>query len=251
MIKFKVIIPARYESSRFPGKALADIAGKPMIQHVYERVLKSGANAVVLATDDDRIRIVAEKFGAQVCMTSTNHQSGTDRLAEAVKKLGYSDDEIIVNVQGDEPLIPPEIIQQTAIDLYEHQDADVATLCEPITTTEQLFASNIAKVAFDAKNYALYFTRAPIPWDRDNFPLEHNSFLPPHIYYRHLGIYCYRAGFLKKFVTWKPCDLELIEHLEQLRMLYKGAKVYVGIATAPSAIGVDTPADLEKVRALI
>ena len=248
-IKFRVVIPARYESSRFPGKSLAIIAGKPMIQHVYERALQSGAESVILATDDERIEVAARSFGAEVCMTSSSCRSGTDRIAEAVTTLGYGDDEIIVNVQGDEPLIPPAIISQVAAILENQKQADVGTLCEPLENSEQLFAPNIAKAVMDRNNFALFFSRAPIPWDRDNFPLEHNTFLPPHVYHRHLGIYSYRVGFLKKFVTWRECAIETLECLEQLRMLWHGAKIYLDVAYAPSSIGVDTPEDLEKVRA--
>lgn len=251
MATFKIIIPARFGSSRFPGKALAVIAGKPMIQHVYERSLQSGAARVIIATDHQRIQIAAEAFGAEVCMTSDKHKSGTDRLAEVVTKLNFSDDEIIVNVQGDEPLIPPTIIKQTANDLAEHVEVGVATLCEPLETAEQLFAPNIAKVVFDAQNYALFFSRAPIPWDRERFPLDRKTLLQKNVFFRHLGIYSYRVGFLKKFVTWNACKIEDLECLEQLRMLWHGAKIYVGIAQAASMIGVDTPQDLEKVKKLI
>lgn len=251
MVKFRVVIPARYASTRFPGKALADINGKPMIQHVYEKALQSGAISVVIATDDERIRVQAQKFGANVCMTASTHQSGADRIAEAVTILGYGADEVIVNVQGDEPLIPPIIISQTAELLVSNSKADCATLCEPLEIADQLYAKNIAKVVLDANNFALYFSRAPIPWDRDNFPIPSDQVLPPKLYFRHLGIFCYRVSFLKKFVSWKPCAIELIECLEQLRMLWYGAKIYVGEAKDPSMVGVDTPEDLEKVLKIL
>lgn len=248
--QFYIIIPARFESSRFPGKPLAKIANKPMIQHVYEKALQSGAYKVIIATDDVRIQKSAIDFGAEVCMTAPEHKSGTDRLAEVVRKLKLPPDTIIVNVQGDEPLIPPKIIQQTANDLAMHIDAEVATLCEPLEHAEQLFAPNIAKVVFDANRYALFFSRAPIPWDREHFPLAKDAVLPKYTYFRHLGIYAYRAGFLQKFVKWDMCPIEKLECLEQLRMLWNGVKIYVGEAHVPSMIGVDTPTDLAKVQSL-
>lgn len=251
MLHFHVIIPARYASTRFPGKPLAIIAGKPMLQHVYERALQSGADDVVIATDDDRIVELCKKINAPFCMTSEHHQSGTDRLAEAVTILNYADDAIVVNVQGDEPLIPPAIIQQTAVNLDCNKIADISTLCEPIKDIVQLNSPNIAKVVLDKHKYALYFSRAPIPWDRDNFPLATNSFSPLTGYNKHIGIFAYRVEFLKKFVTWKPAPLELVERLEQLRALYYGAKIYVDTVYNISAIGVDTEADLAKVRALV
>ena len=248
MEAFRIIIPARYESTRFPGKALADINGKPMIQHVYERALEcKGAASVVIATDDKRIEQAAKKFGAEVCMTSDQHQTGTDRLAEAASSLRYADNDIVVNVQGDEPLISPSIIEQVAFELSEHPSADVATLCAPIETADQLFAPNFAKIILDKNNFALYFSRAPIPWDRDNFPLKDDAYLPPHIYFKHVGIYSYRVKFLKRFIVWRPCIIESLEKLEQLRMIYYGAKIYAGVAKVQTAIGVDTPEDLEKV----
>jgi len=246
---FKVIIPVRYSSSRLPGKALIDIAGKPMVQHVYERALKSGATSVVIATDDKRIYLAAEKFGAKACMTSEKHQSGSDRLAEAIDILGYSDNEIIVNVQGDEPLIEPKIIAQVALDLAQHQ-ADVATVCEPLQTAQQLFDPNVVKVVRDAQGFALYFSRAPIPYDRDNFALADT--MPINVgYYHHIGLYAARVNFWRKYVAWQPCVLEKIEHLEQLRVLWHGGKIFVGVSNYPSVIGVDTPEDLEKVRKML
>lgn len=248
MQTFRIIIPARYNSSRFPGKALAEIAGKPMIQHVYTQALKSGAESVVIATDDARIEAAAKKFGAPVCMTSPDHESATDRLAEVATKLNYSPDTIIVNVQGDEPLMPPEIITQVATALAERPEVPMATLCEPIESVAQLLAPNIAKVVLDHNNFALFFSRAPIPWDRAKFPLAKDAVLPPQTYFRHIGIYAYRASFLQQFTQWQPCAIELLECLEQLRVLWYGAKIYVAIAKASSIIGVDTPEDLEKVK---
>lgn len=250
--KFHVIIPVRYNSSRLPGKALLDIAGKPMIQHVYEKAIQSGAISVVIATDDDRIADVVGKFGAKVCMTRPDHESGTDRIAEAVVKLGYEDDEIIINVQGDEPLIPPKPIHQLAINLAEHDNIRVATLCEPLTSVEELFDPNIVKVVLNQRGYAIYFSRAPIPWNRDVFPLKNNAEFPKEmVCYRHRGIYAYRVGFLLEFMEWLPSPLEKLEKLEQLRTLWYGGKIHVGISKEKIPSDVNTQSDLEVVRKLI
>jgi len=244
---FHVIIPARFASSRLPGKVLADIAGKSMLQHVYERSKQSGATSVTIATDDKEVERIAKSFGANVCMTRSDHTSGTTRLAEAAKNLGFKDDAIVVNVQGDEPFIPPEIISQVAEDLASHKDADVATLCVPLTEPEELFNPNNAKVVLDANGFALYFSRAPIAWERDNF-----ASTPPKMlsgkHFRHLGIYAYRTGFIQKYSSWPTTELENLEKLEQLRVLYYGGKIHVAIALAVSPISVDHPEDLEKAR---
>ncbi len=254
MSAFHVIIPARFASTRFPGKPLADIGGKPMIQRVYEKATQSKAKSVVIATDDNRISKIAQKFGATVCMTSTHHQSGTDRIAEATELLEFDEDEIIVNIQGDEPLIDPEIINQAADDLDKNEYAEVSTLCDPIKDAQQIFDANIVKIILDQDGYALYFSRAPIPWNRDKFSLEKQDYSDPVIfdcYYRHIGIYAYRVNFLQEYVTWKPCMLEIVERLEQLRMLFNGVNIYVGLAKGKTGIGVDTLNDLEKIRKLI
>lgn len=248
---FRVVIPVRYNSSRLPGKALLNIAGKPMIQHVYERAVASGAESVVIATDDERIKEAAEKFGATVCMTSPEHQSGSERLAETVVALGYQDDDIVVNVQGDEPLIPPAIISQVANDLIDHDNIKVATLCEPIKDSEDLFNPHVVKVTMNRRGYALYFSRAPIPWVRDKFPLKSDETLDMAEHYRHIGIYAYRVGFLQEYVGWEACPLEQLEALEQLRVLWNGGRIHVAVAKEKSPIGVDTEEDLEKVRRLM
>jgi 3-deoxy-manno-octulosonate cytidylyltransferase (CMP-KDO synthetase) len=248
---FRVIIPVRYNSLRLPGKALLDIGGKPMIQHVYDKALASGAESVVIATDDERIKQAAEKFGATVCMTSTEHQSGSERIAEAIVALGYQNDDIVVNVQGDEPLIPPTIIKQVAQDLIDHDNIKVATLCEPIKNSEDLFNPDIVKVTINRRGYALYFSRAPIPWIRDQFPLQEKQNLSTSEHFRHIGIYAYRAGFLQEYVAWESCPLEEMERLEQLRVLWHGGRIHVSIAKEKSPLGVDTEADLEKIRKLI
>jgi 3-deoxy-manno-octulosonate cytidylyltransferase (CMP-KDO synthetase) len=250
-VSFRVVIPARYASTRLPGKPLIDIGGRPMLQHVHARALESGASEVVIATDDERIRTAAEKFGARVCMTAAHHRSGSERLAEVIARLGYGADEVIVNLQGDEPLMPPALLSQVAAGLLEHPAAPMATLCTPITSVEELFDPNAVKVIRDARGFALYFSRAPIPWDRDAFT-EHPHTLPTGVrHYRHLGIYAYRAGFLARYVATPACELETRESLEQLRVLWMGEKIHVAEAATLPGPGVDTPADLEKVRALI
>ncbi|NAW63999.1 3-deoxy-manno-octulosonate cytidylyltransferase [Photobacterium halotolerans] len=245
---FTVIIPARYQSSRLPGKPLADIAGKPMIQWVYEQASKAGARQVIVATDDQRIADAVTSFGGEVCLTRADHESGTERLAEVVEKYQLAADEIVVNVQGDEPMIPPSIIRQVA-DNLARSDAPMATLAVEIDHADEVFNPNAVKVVMDKNGYALYFSRASIPWDRDNFakrPQEiHQNLL------RHIGIYAYRAGFINTYINWEPSTLEKIESLEQLRVLWHGEKIHVDVAIDPPPAGVDTPEDLDKVRLLI
>ncbi len=250
-MSFRVVIPARYASTRLPGKPLIDIGGKPMLQHVHARALESGASEVVIATDDERIRAAAEVFGARVCMTAAHHRSGSERLAEVITRLGYGEDEVIVNLQGDEPLMPPALLSQVAAGLLEHPAAPMATLCTPITSAEELFDPNAVKVVRDARGFALYFSRAPIPWDRDAFAEQPHTLPAGARHYRHLGIYAYRAGFLARYVATPACELETRESLEQLRVLWMGEKIHVAEAAALPGPGVDTLADLERVRALI
>jgi 3-deoxy-manno-octulosonate cytidylyltransferase (CMP-KDO synthetase) len=250
---FSVVIPARYASSRLPGKPLVDIGGKPMIQHVYERALESEAVSVIIATDDQRIADVVKGFGADYVMTASTHSSGTDRLEEVVRSLGYYSDDIVVNVQGDEPLIPSRIINQVAHNLAAEAGASIATLCEKITDVESLFNPNVVKVVFDVKGFAQYFSRAPIPWARDQFATALPARLPLNMpeninYYRHIGIYAYRVKFLRSFVKWEPSPLETIECLEQLRALWNGEKIHVDLADEQPPAGVDTLEDLERVR---
>ncbi len=249
-MKFHIIIPTRYAATRLPGKPLLDIAGKPMLQHVYERALASGAASVVIATDDERILEVAQSFGATVCWTKVEHQSGTERLAEAVTKLELADDQIVVNVQGDEPLIPPEIIRQAADALAMNPNADIATLCEPIRQRDDLLNPNVVKVVRNQAGYALYFSRAPIAWDRAAEQNKRQAFSAYAKYYRHIGLYAYRVGAIKQYVKWPMCPLEQMEALEQLRVLWHGGKIYVAEAIAAVPAGVDTPADIERVRKL-
>ncbi|MGF1685746.1 3-deoxy-manno-octulosonate cytidylyltransferase [Photobacterium japonica] len=247
-MSFTVIIPARYQSTRLPGKPLADIGGKPMVQWVYEQACKAGAEQVIVATDDQRIVDVVKGFGGEVCLTRADHESGTERLAEVVEKYQLPADHIVVNVQGDEPLIPETIIRQVA-DNLANSVAPMATLAVEIDHADEVFNPNAVKVVTDKDGYALYFSRASIPWDRDNFakrPQEiHRNLL------RHVGIYAYRAGFINTYINWEPSALEKIESLEQLRVLWYGEKIHVDVAIDAPPAGVDTPEDLEKVRQLV
>ncbi|WP_429011503.1 3-deoxy-manno-octulosonate cytidylyltransferase [Aeromonas veronii] len=247
-MSFVVVIPARYASTRLPGKPLADIHGKPMVQHVVEKALQSGADRVIVATDDERVQQALQSTGVEVCMTSPDHQSGTERLAEVCRHYGFAADTIIVNVQGDEPLIPPAIIRQVADNLAA-ATAPMATLSVPIKDAEEAFNPNAVKVVIDKDGYALYFSRASIPWDRDRFAKSHEQ-IGDH-YQRHIGIYAYRAGFIQRYVDWAPSVLEQVEALEQLRVLWYGEKIHVAQALEAPPVGVDTQADLEKVRAFL
>lgn len=247
-MSFTVVIPARYQSTRLPGKPLADIGGKPMIQWVHEQALQAGADKVIIATDDERVEQVVKSFGGEVCMTSPDHESGTERLAEVVEKMAIPDDHIIVNVQGDEPLIPPSIIAQVADNLANSQ-APMATLAVEIDHEAEVFNPNAVKVVTDKDGYAMYFSRATIPWDRDNFAGQQQTIAQPLM--RHIGIYAYRAGFINTYINWQPTTLEKIESLEQLRVLWYGEKIHVEVAKEAPAAGVDTPEDLEVVRSII
>lgn len=249
-MSFIVIIPARYASSRLPRKPLADITGKPMIQHVWEKAQQAGANRVIIATDHEEIEQVAKTFGAEVCMTSTEHNSGTERLSEVIEKMTIADDEIIVNVQGDEPLIPPVIIQQVAQNLAENQ-VNMATLAVKLETKEELFNPNCVKVVTDQKGMALYFSRAAIPFARDHFADCNDAFVASQSYLRHIGIYAYRAKFVNQYIRWQPTVLEKLESLEQLRALWYGEKIHVELAKEAPQVGVDTLEDLERVRAIL
>ena len=240
---FKVVIPARYASTRFPGKALVDIAGKPMIQHVFERALASGAEQVIVATDDQRIQSAAENFDAEVCMTSTAHESGSDRLAEVVSIYNWPDDTIVVNVQGDEPFIPPENIKQVANNIAERPLASIATLVTEFDNRSELESSDNVKVISDRESYALYFSRAVIPYNRDDKDNVN--------YYRHIGIYAYRVSYLKEFAQLKVAPIEQYEKLEQLRALWYGRKISVTVAARKPPPGVDTPEDLKNLLGLI
>lgn len=248
---FSVIIPARYASTRLPGKPLRNLDGKPLIQHVFDCAQQSGAGRVIVATDDARIRKIAEGFGAEVCMTSALHLSGTERLAEVIDTLEFNNEQVIVNLQGDEPLIPASLIRQVAMNLRDHAQAGVATLCEPISTATELFNPNITKVLMDSHGYALYFSRAPIPWNRTAFIDKPQELPPDYPYYRHIGLYAYRAGFLKDYVSWPTCYLEEAESLEQLRVLWNGYKIHVALAAETPGPGVDTEEDIGRVETFL
>lgn len=249
-MSYVVVIPARYGSSRLPGKPLADIAGEPMVVRVLQRCEHSSAQRVLVATDDDRIAAAVKHAGGNVVMTRADHPSGTDRLQEVASQLGLADDDIIVNVQGDEPLIPAEVIEQVAANLANNPDCGMATLCEPITRRDDLFNPNIVKAVFDTHGIALYFSRAPIPWHRDAFAANANSTeLPDGNWWRHIGIYAYRVRFLHQYVQWNPAVLETTEALEQLRAMANGVRIHIAPACADVPGGVDTPADLERVCA--
>ena len=247
-MSFIAIIPARFGSSRLPGKPLADINGKPMVVHVMERALESGAKRVIVATDHPDVATAVEAAGGEVCLTRPDHESGTERLAEVIELCQFADDEIIVNVQGDEPLIPPVIIRQVADNLAK-SEAGMATLAVPIETAEEAFNPNAVKVVRDARGYALYFSRATIPWERERFAVSKETV--GDTFLRHIGIYAYRAGFIRQYVKWEPSQLEHIELLEQLRVLWYGEKIHVDVAKAIPSVGVDTAEDLERVRAIL
>lgn len=245
-MSFVVIIPARYASTRLPGKPLVDINGKPMVVHVLERARESGAERIIVATDNEEVKVAVQAMGGEVCMTRADHQSGTERLAEVVEKCGFSDETVIVNVQGDEPMIPPAIIRQVADNLAARRDVGMATLAVPIESAEEAFNPNAVKVVMDAQGYALYFSRATIPWDRDRFAASRETIGDSFL--RHIGIYGYRAGFIRRYVSWQTSPLEQIEMLEQLRVLWYGEKIHVDVASVVPGTGVDTPEDLERVR---
>ena len=246
---FRVVIPARYASSRLPGKPLVDIGGCPMVLRVLERALQAGAESVVVATDDARVRQAVEAAGHQAMMTSPTHQSGTERLVEVAETLGWPDDALVVNVQGDEPLIDPALIREAARQLVLHDDAVMATLAHPIHDHADFVNPNVVKVVADEAGYALYFSRAPIPWPRDAFAAQ--QAMPRELgALRHIVLYAYRAGFLRTYAGLAPSPLERFEMLEQLRVLWHGHRISLGVTPAAPAPGVDTPEDLERVRAL-
>ncbi|KAF2262034.1 3-deoxy-D-manno-octulosonate cytidylyltransferase [Lojkania enalia] len=244
-MKFIVVIPARYASTRLPGKPLKDINGKTMIAHVISRAKLSGATTVIVATDHDDIASEAKRHGAEPCLTGSHHLSGTERLMEVVENRQFPDDLIIVNVQGDEPLINPEHIRQVAED-HVLSAGDMVTLATPISSSEEMLNPNIVKTVLDAKGFALYFSRAPIPWDRDGGSKEVDGLEKQFL--RHIGLYAYSAGFLRRYSSWKPTLLERIEALEQLRVLWYGGRIHVAVTLHDQSISVDTPEDLERVR---
>lgn len=238
---FTVVIPARFASTRLPGKPLLDILGKPMIQHVYLRACQSKASAVTIATDDERIASAVRGFGGDVIMTRMDHASGTDRIQEVAVQLGLPETAIVVNVQGDEPLIPAETINQVADNLQSFADAGISSLYHAMTNSTEWLNPHAVKVVTDAQGYALYFSRAAIPWqDGDSVAAK-----------RHIGIYAYRVATLNRFVGWPRALLEVNERLEQLRALHNGVRIIMDEACVHVPAGVDTPEDLDAVRAFL
>lgn len=248
-LAYKLVIPARYASTRLPGKPLLDIGGKPLVQHVIEAAQRANAEQIVLATDDARIAEVGTQLGITVMMTSADHATGTDRLAEVVQSMGWADDAVVVNLQGDEPLIPPSLLDRLAANLLQFPQTGIATLCTPIHHARDMFDPHVVKVVRDRYGFALYFSRAPIPWERDRFGVEEGA---AHEHgFRHLGLYAYRAGFLRDFATWPEAPIEGLEKLEQLRALWHGVRIHVDGVDEPPGHGVDTQDDLLRVAALL
>jgi 3-deoxy-manno-octulosonate cytidylyltransferase (CMP-KDO synthetase) len=247
-MKFIVVIPARYASSRFPGKPLADVGGKPMVVRVAGQAKKSGAAKVIVATDDARIAEAVQSHGYDVMMTRRDHATGTDRLAEVVSRRKLAQRSIVVNVQGDEPLVAPSLIRKVAENLALHREAAIATACHPITDSADLTNPNVVKVVLDNAGLALYFSRAPIPYARDAHAAGITSIPRGLPVYRHLGIYAYRASFLLAFKRMKPAAIERFEALEQLRALACGFRISVAITRNAPHPGIDTPQDLERVQ---
>ncbi|MBI5938081.1 MAG: 3-deoxy-manno-octulosonate cytidylyltransferase [Betaproteobacteria bacterium] len=258
MTDFYAVVPARFASTRLPGKPLLDIAGRPMVVWVAERARAGGAKEVWVATDHDEVARVVKQHGFEVCMTSIDCASGTDRLAEVAAQLNWPDDAVVVNVQGDEPLIEPELIRATAETLARHPDAAMATVCHPLHSIDEVMSPNVVKVVLDKAGYALYFSRAPIPYARDAWaqpPLASSpsplAGLPAGLpVFRHVGLYAYRVGFLHAYPKLARPAMEVFESLEQLRALWHGYKIAVLTTAQPSPPGVDTAEDLAKVRAL-
>lgn len=248
-MRFSVVLPARYASQRLPGKPLADLAGKPLILHACDSAKRSGAAQVIVATDDARIRQVCEEAGLEVQMTAAGHASGTDRIAEVAERLAWEDHELVVNLQGDEPMMPPECIEQTARLL--ESGADMSTLCTPIHDLAVFMNPNVVKVVADGQGRALYFSRSPIPWNRDGAPSTLASQQHHQGALRHIGIYGYRVDALKRLSAAPICELEQLEKLEQLRALWLGMHIALDVARTVPGPSVDTPEDLKRVAALL
>jgi 3-deoxy-manno-octulosonate cytidylyltransferase (CMP-KDO synthetase) len=248
-MSFKIVIPARYASSRLPGKPLMDLGGKPMVVRVAERAARSGASEVLVATDHEAVRAAAEEHGFAAVMTRADHASGTDRIAEVAAQRGWDDAVLVVNIQGDEPFVEPESIDRVAGELAADPDAVVATACHPIENAADFLNPNVVKVVCDARGHALYFSRAPIPWPRDAYAAGDRLRLPAGLpARRHIGMYAYRCGLLRRYAALPLAPAETYEALEQLRLLWHGLPVrVVEIPHLPPA-GVDTPEDLERAR---
>ena len=246
MSNYNIVIPARYASSRFPGKPLFKLRGRPMILHTVDRALESEASSIVVATDDERIVAVCQQSGVDVHMTSADHPSGTDRIAEVAKARGWASDTTIVGLQGDEPATPASHLDSLAANLEKNRDADMATLCMAITSEDDYKNPHRVKVVRDHRDMALYFSRAPIPWRRD--PIAGSAFPDTFL---HLGLYAYRCEFLNAYSALASCSIEDEEQLEQLRVLFHGGKIHVGLVPATIARGVDHPDDVSVVEAML
>jgi 3-deoxy-manno-octulosonate cytidylyltransferase (CMP-KDO synthetase) len=250
--RFKVVIPARLGSTRLPRKVLRDVAGKPLVRHVWEAARASGAEQVVIATDEEAVAAAARDFGAEVRLTAATHQSGTDRTNEVARAEGWDRDVVVVNLQGDEPLMPPALIREAARLLADDASADIATFCHPLHAVDEWLNPNVVKLVMDRRGYALYFSRAPLPWKRDPVgSVDAAAHMPPELAYRHIGLYAYRVGSLAQFSELPPGDLEQCEALEQLRALSHGFRIRVGVTQNPPPRGVDTEDDLAAVAALL
>lgn len=257
-MSYSVVIPARFGSTRLPGKMLLSLAGKPVIQHVYERAIESGADRVIVATDHDDIVNAVNKFSGEAILTAQSHRSGTERIAEVAQKLGFDDKQLIVNVQGDEPLIEPTLIKCVAENLMDNSQASIATIATPIKSSEEFHNPNVVKVVMDNQNYALYFSRAPIPWPRDSYmEKDFSELLKQNIsqlsvtLHRHIGIYAYSAGFVNTYVNLPQSPLEKLEALEQLRALSNGYRISVFVTEKTTSMGIDTQDDYNKVKEII
>ena len=243
-----IVIPARFASSRLPGKPLLDVAGKTLLQRVYDCACRTRAQRIVIATDDARIEKAASGFGAEVCMTSPHHPSGTDRIAEVISKLNLADEEVVLNLQGDEPLMPAGLMDAVSASLEARPHTVMSTACHPVTDVDEFMNPNVVKVALTESGDALYFSRAPIPWPRDHLDSQGRPTVV-HNAYRHIGLYAYRAGFVHRYADWPAVALEEVERLEQLRVLWHGQRVHVVVTDRAPVAGVDTEADLQRVRA--
>lgn len=250
-MSFRIVIPARFASTRLPGKPLRDICGKPMIEHVIERAKQSKAEEVIVATDSKKVASAIENLDVQVCMTREDHQSGTERLSEVIEQLGFDDDQILINLQGDEPMMPPICLNQVGQALENDKNVKMATLCTPLTDIDELFDPHAVKVVRDINDFGLYFTRAAVPWSRDSFDETPRKLPKQQEYLRHIGLYGYRAGFIRQYLKWESSDIEKTESLEQLRVLYYGEKIKVITAETPPGPGVDTIDDLNRVCKLL
>ena len=248
MTPFVVVIPARFDAKRLPGKPLVEVGGMPLLQHAHQAAMGSDAEEIIIATDDERIEKAAKGFGATVALTSPAHRSGTERIAEVATRAGWPEARIVVNVQGDEVGLPPALINQAAANLAANSEAAMATLCEPIRSAAELRDPGKVKVVFDHRGQALFFSRSPIPWQAPDAPSASESGRPSH--YRHIGIYAYTCGFLKTYASLPPTELEQMERLEQLRALHYGFRIHVQPALERAGLDINTPEDLERVGAL-